>query len=762
MTGTAKRGLIGWWRRRRARRLVSGDGGASALVVVVAALVFVGVVFVPMRAHLEAIAAATAPVPAVDPDAPPEPPARVGAGTVVYATLQLLTLDAPALEAVETPPWLAVARLLAPVFGALTFLASLNRVVRARVRARTVRWLRGHEVRCFDEQEAIRWARGRLAGVDVTGASRTVVVMPSVSEDVRRELSLLGVRPVIVPTPDSRRGPYANAVSGAETVVVDLADDVETLKYALAAREVGRAGTGRSGPRSIVAYVASPTLELLSTTINDDRSEEDGLAQISVTSNERQLVRSMQIHRIAQRPRVGSLHLAIAGGGPSMAQILDGIVATVEPAEAAKVTLFLPPGTPAPPSTDRLEVVPKLVPVESMAQEIHELSRRLAADPKVADLASPILVHLDDAVRSLLVVAGLAPLRDVGQRIAVVPPTGPDGDHLLLEEFLDGGEQLGSLRVIRATDVGAHARLDEVHTALVGSIRAWGHPGVCGRHPAVELRELLGGRSRDRSDPFPTHVLQNALLSLQESGLTLRRRPANGSVRPLYALGHHVDVLAKGLGLQHLVDRDESRTGDGVRGRIALARFISELNQLVVAGCDLIFEANDAAPRPTWLEDDRVRSLGRAIHDRYRELLPSHDRGRDSDVEWEELAEVFHESNFAQARRIPIKVAALGLELAPLAGSVDATWPAGFGPTDVQLDALGELEHQLWAATLFSRGVQYGMRGVSSEHPDLRSYAELSRETQEKDLSTVRDLPSVLAGAGLRLVRAAGKRVGPA
>ncbi len=742
---------------RRARRRLARDGGAPALWVLATGAGFVAAAFGPMRSHLEALAVAAAQAQLGGPDAAPEllstATVEITALTVIYATLQLFTMNAPAVEAVDAPTWLAWARVLAPGIGITGFVIGLNRVLRARLHAQMVRWYRGHEVLCYGEMEALRWAKGGVGVRRHGSGGRTLLVMPDLSEDTRRELQLLGVRPLVAADGDPARGAFSNAVSGAQKVVVDLNDDVTTLEFALAAREVAAHRPSRSPAPLVVAYVASPTLESLTTAISAGSAEDDPLSRIVVTSKERELVRGMQLHRDGRRAPRGPLHLAIAGGGPSIGLILDAIVGVLEPAEEARVTLLHPPGAPLPTFPARLHVDVVAQPVESMASAIHDLARRLASDPTRADLGSPVVVHLDDVVRSALVVAGLGPLKDAGQRLAVVPPTGTPRDSVLLDEFIDAGDGSGPLRVIRPTDIGTLTHLDAVSRALSDAARSWSHIGVCGEHPADALLDLLGRERRRGDGGFPQDVLHDVLISLNASGLALRPRRPDRSARAHFAMQHHVDRLARDLGHPELAEREAPRSPDTLHGRVALAHFVMYLEQLVLAACDLAFEATEQAPEPLWLAEEDLRTMARSIHEHYRSGLPGHDRGRATDVTWDELDEIHRESNIAQARRIPIKVAALGLQLARVEEAHGRTWPNGCEPSEAQLSELGELEHRLWSASLFARGYEHGPERSRSTHPDLVPYAQLGPETREKDMDTVRALPTVLSAAGLALER---------
>lgn len=87
---------------------------------------------------------------------------------------------------------------------------------------------------------------------------------------------------------------------------------------------------------------------------------------------------------------------------------------------------------------------------------------------------------------------------------------------------------------------------------------------------------------------------------------------------------------------------------------------------------------------------------------------------------------------------IPVILAALGLEILPGGSEVAAL-------SEEEVEAGARLEHLRWC--------RYTRRSGVGDHPDLVAYDELDEASREKDRARVREIPSLLRGAGLGLHR---------
>lgn len=112
-----------------------------------------------------------------------------------------------------------------------------------------------------------------------------------------------------------------------------------------------------------------------------------------------------------------------------------------------------------------------------------------------------------------------------------------------------------------------------------------------------------------------------------------------------------------------------------------------------------------------------------------------------------------------QADHVAVKLRAVGRGIAPLADP-DAE-PIELSAEEVEL--LAELEHERWMAERLFEGWTHAPPHKDVAHktrPDLVPWHELPEAEKEKDRCTVRELPALLAMAGLRVFRLEGAEAG--
>ncbi|MGH3549685.1 MAG: NAD-binding protein [Pseudonocardiaceae bacterium] len=151
-------------------------------------------------------------------------------------------------------------------------------------------------------------------------------------------------------------------------------------------------------------------------------------------------------------------------------------------------------------------------------------------------------------------------------------------------------------------------------------------------------------------------------------------------------------------------------------------------------------------------EDSIIGRAARAIHEQY--LVDATLRGDTPDtnsslVPWRDLPPHLQESNYAQAEHIGTKLRAIGASLA----TVPPTQPFEFSAEEI--DRLAWMEHRRWMDERLAGGFVYGPRREGREHPDLVDWPDLSRESRQKDVDAVAQLPDLLASAGLFIRRGA-------
>ena len=156
-------------------------------------------------------------------------------------------------------------------------------------------------------------------------------------------------------------------------------------------------------------------------------------------------------------------------------------------------------------------------------------------------------------------------------------------------------------------------------------------------------------------------------------------------------------------------------------------------------------------PSVATIDAAAIEAIARATHQHYVARAIAAGESPDSNsslVPWEQLPERLTEANREQARDICNKVAMLG---------VDTVAEASFPQDGPLLEALAEVEHRRWSRAMRDRGYSYAIGPKDDEartHPDLVAYgalAGLPDDPQAKDRESVRDIPTLLSDAGVRL-----------
>ncbi|MDH7487216.1 MAG: NAD-binding protein [Anaerolineae bacterium] len=163
----------------------------------------------------------------------------------------------------------------------------------------------------------------------------------------------------------------------------------------------------------------------------------------------------------------------------------------------------------------------------------------------------------------------------------------------------------------------------------------------------------------------------------------------------------------------------------------------------------------DRTCRPELLLGGTHEMLARAIHEEYVRHQAEQGQTPESNpsmVPWDELPEGLKESNRRQADHIGVKLRAVGCAIAPL-----TDWEAErFQFTAEEVERMAEMEHQRFVEERRRAGWTYAPGPKDLERrtsPDLVPWDELPASEKEKDRHTVRELPRLLARAGLQVYR---------
>lgn len=220
----------------------------------------------------------------------------------------------------------------------------------------------------------------------------------------------------------------------------------------------------------------------------------------------------------------------------------------------------------------------------------------------------------------------------------------------------------------------------------------------------------------------------------------------------LHAQGFHVGdddggVVLAPSELRHLADAVAGRLGADAAIQRDLVAFVARIPLLAA-------RAGLAIRRPTGCVQlftaEVVEDLARLIHLRYTETALHTNHATLSvlaEQAWEQLDGFARESNRAQARDIPVKLAMIGLDVAATDGlASDTSWC-----TDDVIDHLGRYEHDRWWYVQLVNGWQSAAETNRERklHALMKPWHELSDGEKAYDLDTVRLLPSHLAAVGL-------------
>lgn len=148
---------------------------------------------------------------------------------------------------------------------------------------------------------------------------------------------------------------------------------------------------------------------------------------------------------------------------------------------------------------------------------------------------------------------------------------------------------------------------------------------------------------------------------------------------------------------------------------------------------------------------ESIEPIAQAIHERWRREQLEAGRPAPS---WRELDESRKESSRAQARDIPVKLRAVGCDVATRRDSDAGTDTGDFTFTDEEVQILGAVEHDRWMRERIAAGWTAGDKDAARKTtPYLVPFDELPADIAEYDRMFVREIPRLLASAGLRVVR---------
>ena len=187
---------------------------------------------------------------------------------------------------------------------------------------------------------------------------------------------------------------------------------------------------------------------------------------------------------------------------------------------------------------------------------------------------------------------------------------------------------------------------------------------------------------------------------------------------------------------------------DAVRIVVALsrahgvARLVNDVKNSALMSRLTVFQTLERGCTVELIRGGSFETMAQAVHRRYCDLQRS--KGKQA-TSWPELSETKRESNRLAARDIPVKLALIGCEIAPLRG-----WnpdPPAFAFRDGEIDKLAAHEHGRFMEE---------RRDAPPEENAARyaeSFGELSESDKELDRDAVKAIPAILASVGLQVNR---------
>ncbi len=159
------------------------------------------------------------------------------------------------------------------------------------------------------------------------------------------------------------------------------------------------------------------------------------------------------------------------------------------------------------------------------------------------------------------------------------------------------------------------------------------------------------------------------------------------------------------------------------------------------------------SPATPSMHDSKMRrSIAQAIHEVYRkEQINNLMKKQESMAAWNKLRPDFVDSNLQQADHIVEKLRLIDCEVV----SVKDRPVALMTFTAEEIETLSEFEHGRWNIERLKDGWRYGpVKNVEKKiSPYLIPWKDISMEVKEYDRTTVKKIPSYLAGFGLEIRR---------
>jgi TrkA-N domain/RyR domain len=390
-------------------------------------------------------------------------------------------------------------------------------------------------------------------------------------------------------------------------------------------------------------------------------------------------------------------------------------------------------------------------------------ARELAAGRRHGVLT--VFAHLDNLElwqalnAEAVATAGRAPVRveffnafATAARLAVDrrPPFADGGGaprepHVLIVGLESMGEQL-VLHLVRAWQASSPAPGERLRLTLAGGHAEEDRATLLERYPDLGRACTLGVRELD---------LDSA--AFRDGDAMVGELGACDVTFAYVCLWSESEAMAAALALHARADAREVPVVVAVSDSTQGVGTALDSDEGRLAGIHSLGVFSEAAS-PAVLLEGTTELLARAKHEEYvrSELARGVTSERNASLlAWSLLPESLRESNRRFADGIGLKLHATGCAVGPaplIHGGSD-----GFAFSADEVEALARDEHERWTGDLIRDGWRPTDGPKDPErklHPLLVSWQELPEEEREKDRGPIRDLPDILARAGLRIYRA--------
>lgn len=148
--------------------------------------------------------------------------------------------------------------------------------------------------------------------------------------------------------------------------------------------------------------------------------------------------------------------------------------------------------------------------------------------------------------------------------------------------------------------------------------------------------------------------------------------------------------------------------------------------------------------------------IARAFHNAYLETRGIKESSRSpSEKIWEELDEIYKESNRLRADELCSQLRKFNMEIAPMTDWNNEIFRFDGEKDGLLIDKIAETEHERYCNERKAAGWEYGEKKDEKKktNPSLIPFSGLPEEMKENNRNEVKKIPEILADAGFRIIK---------